>query len=181
MEEDMDFKSLEGQIELAARKAFTEMFEKYGSEGIYSFALYSDDGAMTVCPSTNTLKKLEEVDQEELPFYKFEPAEWQCEAEGAETEFGEICDLLREELEKIDDDDKAFYKFQKKLYETCVEVLEKLKSEDFFKQITGEDIFLNFVVSEYDFKDKEIKKIITTLNENAYKEEYFKWMKTWGK
>ena len=31
-------------------------FENYGAEEIYGFALYSDEGAMTVCPSTNTLK-----------------------------------------------------------------------------------------------------------------------------
>lgn len=177
----MDFGFLKSKIELAAKKAFAELFENYGTEEIYSFALYSDDGAMTVCPSTNTMKKLEAADPEEMAFYKFEPAEWKYEAEGAEEEFDEICKLLRDELEKIEDDDKAFGKFQKKLYETCVEVLEKLKNENFFKQITGKDVFLNFTVSEYDFKDKEIKNIITRLNDNDYRDEYLKWMKTWGK
>ncbi|WP_221412548.1 DUF4303 domain-containing protein [Dysgonomonas sp. ZJ709] len=161
------------------------MFEKYGEEKIYAFALYSDEGAMTVCPSTNTLKHLNGIDsnQEDFTYYKFEPAEWKYEMQGADKLFNEISELCSDEISKMEEDDeiydREFDKFQKKLYDTCIEVLKKLKSENFFKQIVGEDIFLIFTVSEYEFDKNELEKIITQLNENEYKEEYLNWMQTW--
>ena len=52
----MNFTELKNKIEIAAKQAFLEMFEKHGKDEIYAFALYNDEGAMTVCPSTNTMK-----------------------------------------------------------------------------------------------------------------------------
>ena len=175
----MNFDLLKQEIEAATKKAFLEMFEKHGAEKIYGFALYSDEGAMTVCPSTNTLKHLENADQEDLAYYKFEPAEWKYEMKGAETDFNNISTKLREELDKNEDNDEWFEDFQMKLYETCIEILEKLKSKNFFKQITGEDIFLNFTVSDYEFEINDLKNTIKRLNENDYRKEYLDWMKTW--
>jgi hypothetical protein len=58
-------------------------------------------------------------------------------------------------------------------------VLEKLKTENFFKDIVGEDIFLIFSVTEYEFSKKELKNIVARLNDNEYKNEYINWIKTW--
>ncbi|MDR2235442.1 MAG: DUF4303 domain-containing protein [Chryseobacterium sp.] len=176
----MDFENLKQQIEDAARNAFSEGYRKHGAEKIYSFALYSDEGAMTVCPAVNTLKNMENADEDDFLYYKYEPAEWAYEMDGAEDQFDDICTLLRTELEKNMDDDEWFEVFQNKLYTTCIEVLEKLKNENFFRNITGEDIFLIFTVSDYEFEREELRKIITRLNDNAYKDEYLGWMDTWG-
>ncbi|MGH1520500.1 DUF4303 domain-containing protein [Chryseobacterium sp. JK1] len=176
----MDFGILKQQIENAAKKAFLEMYEKHGAEKIYSFALYSDEGAMTVCPATNTIKVLETVDQEDALYYKYEPAEWTYEMEGANDEFDTICTQLRSELEKYEEDDQGFQNFQTKLYSSCIEVLEKLKNERFFTSITGEDIFLIFTISEYEFEIEEVKELIIRLNDNQYQREYLEWMATWG-
>lgn len=43
---------LKQQIEAAPKKAFLEMYEKHDAENIYSFALYNDEGVMTVCLSS---------------------------------------------------------------------------------------------------------------------------------
>ena len=183
----MNFDILKQNIEDATKKAFIVIFKKYGSEEIYGFALYSDEGAMTVCPSTNTLKHLTTVDQDDLTYYKFEPAEWEYEMEGADEEFNEICKQLREEKEKnefLENDEyneEWFLNFQSELYETCISVLEKLKKENFFKDIIGKDIFLTFTVSDFEFEKKDLKNIIERLNDNEYKTEYLNWMKTWGK
>lgn len=175
----MNFEILKQDIENATKKAFIEMFEKYGADEIYSFALYSDEGAITVCPSTNTLKYLSTVEQEEFNYYKFEPAEWKYEMQGAEKEFDKICEELRNELDKNEDDEEWFERFQKQLFNTCIEVLEKLKNEKFFKNIVGKEVFLTFTVSDYEFKANELKNIIDRLNDNEYKTEYLNWMKTW--
>lgn len=176
----MDFEILKQQIEKAAKKAFLEMYAQHGAEKIYSFALYSDEGAMTVCPATNTFAMLENTDEDDALYYKYEPAEWTYEMDGAEEEFNDICTQLRTELDKYDEDDKWFEGFQSKLYSCCIEVLEKLKNENFFSQITGEDIFLFFTVSEYEFETEDLRNIITRLNDNEYKNEYLTWMGTWG-
>lgn len=176
----MNFEILQQNIEKATKKAFLEIVDTCGAGDIYAFALYSDEGAMTVCPSTNTLKHLENADQDDLAYCKFEPAEWKYEMKGADQEFNEICDQLRAELDQNEEDDEWFLHFQKKLYDTCIDVLEKLKNENFFKQIIGKDIFLTFTVSEYEFENNYIKDIINRLNDNEYNREYLDWMKTWG-
>ncbi len=176
----MDFEILKQQIEDAARIAFLEVYEKHGAEGVYGFALYSDEGAMTVCPAANTLKVIENADEDDALYYKYEPAEWTYEMEGADKEFDLICTQLRAELNKHDDDDQWFEGFQTKLYSTCIEVLEKLKNENFFTKITGEDIFLIFTVSDDEFEPNDLKDLIVRLNDNEYKSEYLNWMATWG-
>lgn len=176
----MDFDILKQQIETAAKNAFLEMYEKHGTENIYSFALYSDEGAMTVCPSSNTLEAIQNIDEDDAVYYKYEPAEWAYEMQGADDEFNNICTQLREELDRNEDNDEWFNEFQGKLYSTCIEVLEKLKNENFFKNITGKDIFLIFTVSDYEFEKQDLKDIIIRLNDNEYKGEYLEWMDTWG-
>ena len=175
----MNFEILKQKIEEATKKAFIEMFEKHGADNIYGFALYSDEGAMTVCLSTNTLKHLEAADEDDLTYCKFEPAEWKYEMQGAKKEFNGISKQLREELDKNDDDDDSIADFQNQLYAICIAVLEKLKNENFFKQIIGQDIFLNFTVSDYEYRKSELEEIITRLNDNEYKSEYLVWLETW--
>lgn len=170
---------LSQQIETATKKAFIEMYEKHGAEQIYAFALYSDEDAITVCPSTNTLKHLLTADQDDLFYYKFEPAEWKYEMKGADKEFSEISKQLYHEVVENKLDEEHFFKFQKQLFDTCIDVLEKLKNENFFKQIVGKDIFLTFTVSDYDFDTKDLKNIVCRLNDNEYKTEYLDWTETW--
>ncbi len=182
-----DFEVLKPRIEAATKAAFTEMFQQHGAEEIYAFALYSDEGAMTVCPATNTvafLNGLSAEEKKELPYYKFEPAEWKYEMVGADAAFNEISKLLDTELSKNNfqneyEEEAVFKAFQDQLYSVCVAVLTKLKSEDFFKKIVGRDLFLLFWVSEYEFEKEELIRMVTALNNDAYKEEYLAWMKTW--
>ncbi|MCT3950056.1 DUF4303 domain-containing protein [Elizabethkingia anophelis] len=176
----MNFQTLKHKIETATKKAFLEIYEKAGSEDLYAFALYSDEGAMTVCPSANSLKHLKKTPTNDITYYKFEPSEWKYEMQGADQEFNEISTLLREELDKHGNDDDWFLDFQDKLYETCVEVLEKLKQENFFTQITGKEVFLTFTISDYEINSKYIRNLISRLNDNSYKAEFYQWMKSWG-
>ena len=174
----MNFTELKEQIKFATKQAFIEMCEKHKDERIYAFALYSDEGAMTVCPSTNTLDYLEmQEDDEDFKYYKFEPAEWKYEMVGADKLFAEISELCHKEADKVEDEE--FGSFKNQLYSTCIDVLQELKSEDFFKQTAGEDIFLIFTISDDEFSKKEVKKIVNRLNDNDYNKEYFDWMKEW--
>lgn len=177
----MFFDTLKPQIEHATRQAFLEMCAAHGHEGICAFALYSDDGAMTVCPSTNTLQRLQEkADPDNLVYYKFEPAEWAYEMQGADLLFNNICSALYEQLKTLDENDEtAFPRFKNALFSTCQDVLEKLKNEDFFDTHAGQAVFLTFSVSDHEFSKQEAREIVTRLNNNGYVKEYLDWVETW--
>lgn len=178
---NFDFKKLEIEIEEATRKAFQEMVVNYNHEDIYAFALYSDEGAMTVCPSTNTEDFLAKKDKIDFTYYKFEPAEWHYEGKGAKVEFSKISNQLYHvtEVEMENEDDEVFEAFQQELYQTCINVLLKLKQENFFRNLIGKDIFLMFSVTDYEYDRDKLKEMIVLLNDNAYQQEYLDWMKTW--
>ena len=53
--------------------------------------------------------------------------------------------------------------------------MEKLKSENFFKTIFGNNIFLTFSVNDYEFNKIYLKKIIIRLNDKPYQDEFFEW------
>lgn len=190
---NFDFDNLAIKIEAATRKAFQEIVADHADEGIYAFALYSDEGAMTVCPSTNTKEFLATAPQRDLVYYTFEPAEWRYEADGADKEFNKICNELYDAIEADfpedddedsdddDEDDEEFLEFQQTLYQTCIAVLLKLKQEDFFRKLVGRDIFLMFSVTDYEYDREKLKDMITLLNDNPYRQEYLDWMKTWRK
>jgi len=131
------------------------------------------------------LEDLGEEEKKELKYYKFEPAEWKFEMAGAIEEFNDISRELSTELRKNNyeneyEDEETFVAFRNRLFKLCINVLKKLKNEDFFKNIVGKDIFLTFTVSDFEFDNDELENIIIELNDNDYKEEYLNWMKTWN-
>jgi len=134
---DFDFAQLERRIEDAARKAFPEVIERAGDETICAFALYSDDGAMTVCPAANTVEHVEHKDAKSPgnpDYYRFETAEWKYEAVGADDLFKGICDTVRNEVLEKEEDEAWFEAFRKQLYETCERVLLKLSRRAFLRR-----------------------------------------------
>ena len=156
---DFDFGALERRIEAAARQAFSDAIERVGNESIYAFALYSDDGAMTVCPAVNTVEYVEQNDAKnpgDSDYYRFETAEWKYEAVGAEDQFKVICDTVRNEVLAKEEDEAWFEAFQQQLYETCERVLVKLKGEGFFEEKLGREVFLLFNVTEFEFSKAEL-------------------------
>ena len=187
---NLDFEKLAIQIEAAARKTFQEMVASHAGENIYAFVLYSDEGAMTVCPSINTMDFLATRPQDDLTYYTFEPAEWCYEGSRPGDGFSAISHQLYEAIEAIEaieedqeevDNDEEFEEFQQTLYQTCFDVLFKLKQENFFKKLVGKDIFLMFSVTDYEFDRNKLKEMIILLNDNPYQQEYLDWMKTWRK
>jgi hypothetical protein len=77
------------------RTLFGSYWRRTRAEGLYSFALYSDEGALTVCPSANSLAHLATQPLEDQLYAKFESAEWDYERRGAEAQFNELNRQLR--------------------------------------------------------------------------------------
>lgn len=178
----MNYNALEQEIEKATKIAFKELFEKHKEEEIYSFALYSDGGAMTVCPSSNTLSFLNDLSEEEkkeIDYYKFEPAEWKYEGIGADEEFDKICSNLYEERAKSSyGDQEKFLNFRTQVFNCCINVLKRLNDENFFQNIISKEIFLIFSVSDFEFEETVLVDIVSKLNNNQYKTEYLNWLKS---
>lgn len=177
---NVDFAALAQQLRQATQAAFQEIVTHHGDEGIYAFALYSDEGALTVCPATNTLAHLATQPADEADYYKFEPAEWKYEMVGADEQFDAICATLRTAVFAHEDDDAWFDAFRQQLYDTCVRVLTELHQERFFQQTAGQEVFLTFRVSDEDPEPEADARIVRQLNDNRYRDEYLAWQRTWA-
>lgn len=176
-----DFQEFARRLALAAQAAFTELLAQHPTEIFYSFALYSDESAMTVCPAANTLAHLAAQPPEYQPYAKFEPAEWRYEMVGAAAQF---ADLSRQLSARVLADDFTgagrFEQFRRQLYATCVEVLDELRQRRFFDEAAGRPVFLLFSVSDGDTPAAELAQIVSRLNHNAYCAEYLAWLRTWA-
>lgn len=177
---EFDFQQFAQQLTQATRAAFTELLAIHPTEAFYSFALYSDEGAMTVCPAANTLAHLAAQAPDNLPYAKFEPAEWRYEMVGAEAEFDALSGQLRAQLAEDFAAPDGFAQFRRQLYATCVDVLDALRQQRFFDEAAGRPVFLLFSVSDGDPSPEEQAQLVSRLNHNAYRAEYLAWLRTWA-
>jgi hypothetical protein len=175
----IDFQDLKRQLRQAAQAAFTEVLTQHRAEGICSFALYSDEGALTVRPATNTLAHLATQPPEDLPYAKFEPAEWRYENVGAAAQFDAIGRQLRTQVLDETLEDKEFEQFRQQLYATCLDVLTELQQQGFFEQAARREVFLLFSVSDGDTSAAELAQLANRLNHNANRDEYLAWLASW--
>jgi Domain of unknown function (DUF4303) len=164
------------EIKTACKAAFKEIAKKSKGENIYVFALYSDEGAMTVCPAANTETHLQEQFEEngKDPYFKFGMAEWKYESVGAEKLFDKICKKVSKEAENCEGDRKKFAAFKNSLFETCITALQQLREEGFFDK----DILLLFGISDSEPNKKFEKEMATRLNSVKQAKEYLNWVKT---
>ena len=174
-----DFQHFQQQLTLATKDAFMELLAAHRAESFYSFALYSDEGAMTVCPSANTLAHLAAQSPEDLPYAKFEPAEWAYERRGAAAQFDELSRQLRTHVLAEALAEAEFEQFRRQLYATCVAVLDELRQQRFFDRAAGREVFLLFSVSDRDTPAAELVQLVKRLNHNAYRDEYLSWLASW--
>ncbi|XMO86542.1 DUF4303 domain-containing protein [Algibacter sp. AS12] len=159
---------------MAVKTCFRENIQKYGSD-ICSFALISDDGAMTVVPFTNTkshLMNMQAQNPEHKDYYEFEPAEW-FTSNGANEEFNAICKMVSL---KIDNEELDFEYFRNTLFNSCVEVLEKLRSEGFFQKELGKNLLVQFNISDTDEPKKNLINWTKRLNDSTYVKRYQDYM-----
>lgn len=129
----VDFPSLRKEIKDAARRAFEAVTRSHPSEGFYAFALYSDDGAMTVAPAANSeeglVRKAQEYSYSDIPdWLRWSTAEWDYEHVGSEH-FAAVHEILNVQY---DCSETEFEAFRTKLYETMIQALGDLDAEEFF-------------------------------------------------
>jgi hypothetical protein len=175
-----DFDGLEAAIEAASRQAVEEVAAKHPDETFSAFALYTDAGAMTVCPALCTKafverKMIEEPD--EWLHCKYLPSEWPYESVGADAAFNAICDVVREHVFAIGGDPAAFVDFKQRLIASCISVQMRLR-RDFFAG-RGDDFLLMVTISDDNEPVQVLRERVGALNGPALAEEYRVLSKTW--
>lgn len=172
-----DFTALREQIVSACREAFAEVRRAYPDDSICAFALYSDDGAMTVCPAFDLASALAlRLAKDDDPAYEFCPPEWKLEGFGARDSFARICTTAREFVMQVQDDD--FAAFRSELFETCLRALEQLRGEG---ALGGPEVLVLFAVSDCDPDPaEEILRVERLNGTSARAADYRRWVASWG-
>ncbi|MFZ6756002.1 DUF4303 domain-containing protein [Undibacterium sp. Ji50W] len=170
----MDAIDLQIKIEQSAKLAFSQVMHKYPNEDFCAYALYSDADATTICPSMNStnhlsIKVAEDVDDKE--YYRWSPAEWAYEFEGAEH-FSRLSQFLLAEFSSMSSSTDRD-KFKQKVYECCVSALENLKNEGFF---AAEKLSPIVVFSISDSTNEQENNWISRLNDPAAASDFRKWL-----
>jgi hypothetical protein len=175
----LDFNALRNQVIAAAKQAFSEIAAAHPKEKLCAFALYTDDGAMTLCPSTCTRSFLDAKaaeDPDDYLYYKYSTSEWPFEMAGAEQEFNAISKTVSDGVSSTGRNKAAFVKFRASLIEMCITSLEELRRE-FFKE-QGEDFILLVAISDLGGLDtpKQEKRMVARLNSPAISREFSRWL-----
>lgn len=172
------FEHLGQAILAAARAAFAEISERHPTDPVRAFALYTDSGAMTVCPSMAPASYFARIPQDEpddVDYYRFSPAEWPLECEGAASAFDAICSQLRGQLEQLPDG--GFGAFKARLIETCVQSLEVLRRE--MHGETGDEFLWLVTVSDEDEPAPARNARVRRLNAPGVAHAFEAWSSTW--
>lgn len=177
---DIDFEWLKLRMEEAAKIAFRELCEKHGEEQICAFALCYNYGDMKIHAATNTVRHLEETGINDAE-NRYRPEKWKYNKEGAGNLFRKISDVCAEYVGSLSWAGYPTERFEaeitwfwKKVFTICIEVLEKMKNEGFFRKHAGADILLVFNRDEH-FVMEDVRKIVSRLNENPFRDEYLEW------
>lgn len=178
-----DYTSLANEITAACRRAFTDLARAHPDEVPCAFALYSDEGAMTVCPafdlpSPRAARLAAEPDA--AAYHTFSTAEWSLEGFGADLEFEAICTRVRTHVFAIEADDDGFVAFRERLFETCIQVLARLRTEGAFDGHPG--LLVMFSVSDKgDLVAEDELRMMQRLNgDSPHVALYRRWTETWG-
>ncbi len=184
------FAALEARIIAASKAAFEDVRQAHAAEQICAFALYSDDGAMTVCPAFDLVSRRDQrvaKYPDDANAYIFSTAEWALEAFGADKAFTAICTTVRTfVLDNLDHPYQGlaswpvnlhatgFESFKQQLFETCQLALEKLRSDGTFDAYP--DLLVMFAVSDDGLEPADERRMMQRLNgDSPYVEQFRCW------
>jgi hypothetical protein len=147
----VDFALLRREIKEAARHAFEAVQAAHPDETFYAFALYSDDSAMTVCPSANTeegyercVKRyqanksfMDSIASHRISWegcqsdFRWSTAEWAYEYDGHE-QFDTVYRMINADDRYDEDDPEGFVTFKGRVFASMVLALKDLNAEGYF-------------------------------------------------
>lgn len=144
----MNWADLEEDVYQAASAAFTALQAAHPDEQFYAFALYTDSGAMTICPAASSREALarkfakEGIDaaDEDVPYYTWSTSEWPYEA-WEDALFNDICTRLRESLEGEENHEH----FLAQVFQTMTRAMARVRDDGVFAEGDSGDAPVLFV------------------------------------
>lgn len=148
----VNFKQLRVAVREAAQKSFGDVRAAHADEHFYAFALYTDDGAMTIMPASNTeegFRRKAGPQPKEANYYRWATGEWAYEAAGADA-FQRVYDLLNagSRYDGPGSDGETapdFPAFKNQVIETMISALGELDASGFFGSGTTREQVTLFV------------------------------------
>lgn len=173
-----DFASLQRRIVAASKRAFRDMAKLSPKDPICSFALYSDDGAMTVCPAFDTASaRAARLAADPHLSNKYCPPEWSHEMVGGDREFDAICSTVADHVLALE---RGFPAFRKALFETCLCALDELREAGQFD--TSPPLLVMFDVSDADLSKATQIAWMRRLNPGSpLVAEFRRWTAEWAR
>ena len=192
---DFDFAELEARIIAASKAAFEDVRQAHAAEQICAFALYSDDGAMTVCPAFDLVSRRDRrvaKYPDDANAYIYSTAEWALEAFGARESFNDICTTVRTfVLDNLDHPYQGlaswsvnlhatgFESFKQRLFETCMCALENLRVDGTFHAYPN--LLVMFAVSDDGLEPADEQRMMQRLNgDSPCVEQFRRWHETFN-
>jgi len=168
----------------AARAAFEQVREENPDESFYGFALYTDDGLMTIMPAANSEQGFKEACRnngfkkpDEKAYARWATAEWGYEAVGADH-FDAAHELLNgpDRGDAGDADDEAAYRaLGNTVIGSMVNALNDLDQSGFFGAgAEREKVTLFVSVSDSDAAESIENESAKQLNPPAVAERFIK-------
>jgi hypothetical protein len=131
----VDFSLVRDEIKDAARQAFEAVRANHPGEQFYTFALYSDESAMTIVPAANSEEALQRqvrADGSSAPAWlRWSTGEWAYEGEGSEH-FDSVSRRINVDERYEESEPGAFEAFRDNVYAAMVQALGDLDAEGFF-------------------------------------------------
>ena len=177
-ESNFDFPRFERDLLDAARAALVEVSARVPDDPIRAFALYTDAGAMSVCPamaSASHFAGMAAEEPDDADYYRFTPAEWSHEGEGAAAAFDGLSRRLRMHLKHLPS--TGFAPFKARLLDACEQCVQTLRTES--RAQAGEGFLWLVAVSDENEPATLLVPRMQRLNAPSIAQAFAAWAATW--
>ena len=176
-----EIKNLDAKIKNAAINAFGTALNEFGEDRLCGFALYTDESAMSLTASVNTVEHFNSAAEGNPEFraqYLWSPPEWKIEGyqSGLFDEINKnLSDYFDDRVESDTTDDN-FQQFSQMFFENCVEALESVKGK--IPEKINRNFVLVFEISDYEDVEAAVTWV-KRLNNSQKAEEFEKMMQSY--
>lgn len=163
---------IKDSLMVATKKHFSRLVEDNGEGNIYGYSLYTCDDATSVGPVVNRECDFQKEKNDSLySYYRYGAQEWNLWDDYGF--YDTVNTELRKLVEEYDDEIIDFQNLRQEIFTIFLSVLEALKREGTFKDMSKEPYLAVWVSdSDADIMSKSVKVLNSEILYNDYVKEY---------